>query len=59
MNINVGDKLVLKKLHPCGTNLWEVLRVGQDLKIKCLGCGHQLMIARSKLEKGIKSIEKI
>ena len=59
MNINVGDKLVLKKLHPCGTNLWEVLRVGQDLKIKCLGCGQQLMIARSKLEKGIKSIEKI
>ena len=59
MNINVGDKLVLKKLHPCGTNLWEVLRVGQDLKIKCLGCGHQLMIARSKLEIGIKSIEKI
>ena len=59
MNINVGDKLVLKKLHPCGTNLWEVLRVGQDLKIKCLGCGHQLMIARSKLEKGIQSIEKI
>lgn len=59
MNINIGDKLVLKKLHPCGTNLWEVLRVGQDLKIKCLGCGHQLMIARSKLEKGIKSIEKI
>ena len=58
MNINVGDKLVLKKLHPCGTNLWEVLRVGQDLKIMCLGCGHQLMIARSKLEKGIKSIEK-
>ena len=59
MNINIGDKLVLKKLHPCGTNLWEVLRVGQDLKIKCLVCGHQLMKARSKLEKGIKSIEKI
>lgn len=58
MNINVGDKLILKKTHPCGANKWEVLRIGQDFRIKCLGCGHQLMIARVKLEKGIKNIEK-
>ena len=58
MEINVGDKLILKKTHTCGFNNWEVLRIGQDFRIKCLGCGHQLMIPRVKLEKGIKSIEK-
>ena len=58
MEINVGDKLILKKTNPCGFNNWEVLRIGQDFRIKCLGCGHQLMIPRVKLEKGIKSIEK-
>ena len=58
MEINVVDKLILKKTHLCGFNNWEVLRIGQDFRIKCLGCGHQLMIPRVKLEKGIKSIEK-
>lgn len=56
MDINVGDKLKLKKKHPCGSNEWEVLRVGADFRVKCLGCGHQVMIARRLLEKNIREI---
>lgn len=58
MDIQVKDVLVMKKNHPCGNKRWEVLRIGADFKIKCLGCGHQVMIPRTKLEKNIKEVEK-
>ena len=54
MDIQVGDKLTMKKAHPCGSTQWEILRVGMDIKLKCLGCGHELMLPRSKAEKSIK-----
>lgn len=57
MEINVGDILRLKKPHPCGSHEWVVLRVGADFRIKCVGCGHQVMIARRLLEKNIKEIK--
>ena len=56
MEIQVGDILKLKKQHPCGSKEWEVLCVGADFRLKCLGCGHQIMIARRLLEKNIKEI---
>ena len=56
MDIQVNDILVMKKPHPCGSREWEVLRVGADFRLKCLGCGHQIMIARKLLEKNIKEI---
>ncbi|MGN0524302.1 MAG: DUF951 domain-containing protein [Eubacterium sp.] len=56
MNVNVGDILTMKKPHPCGSKQFEVLRIGADFKIKCLGCGHEVMVARSKIEKNIKHI---
>ena len=58
MDIKIGDKLKLKKSHPCGGFEWHVLRTGADIKIKCLTCGHEVMLARSNLEKRIKSIER-
>lgn len=58
MDLQVGDVLTLKKGHPCGSNQWEVLRIGADFRIKCLGCGHQIMIPRKKLEKNIKEVAK-
>ncbi len=58
MDLQVGDILTLKKGHPCGSNQWEVLRIGADFRIKCLGCGHQIMIPRKKLEKNIKEVAK-
>ncbi len=56
MNINVGNIIKLKKQHPCGSHEWEVLRVGADFRLKCVGCGHQIMIARKVVEKNIKEI---
>ncbi|MFR5875627.1 MAG: DUF951 domain-containing protein [Eubacterium sp.] len=57
MNVNVGDILVMKKPHPCGNKEFEVLRIGADFKIRCTQCGREVMIARSKAEKNIKSIK--
>lgn len=56
MNIQVGDKVRLKKQHPCGATEWEVLRIGIDFRIKCCGCGHMLMLPRKSLEKSVKEI---
>lgn len=58
MDIQVKDIVTLKKAHPCGSHDWEVLRIGADFRLKCLGCSHQLMIPRSKLEKNVKEIKK-
>lgn len=56
MDIQVGDKLILKKAHPCGSKEWEVLRIGADFRLKCSGCGHQIMTPRRQIEKNIKEI---
>lgn len=56
MNVNIGDVLTMKKPHPCGSREFEVLRIGADFRIKCKGCGHEVMVARSKIEKNIKKI---
>ena len=56
MDVRVGDLLELKKAHPCGSRQCQVLRVGMDFKLRCAGCGHELMIPRSKAEKNIKKI---
>ena len=56
MDLRLHDVLELKKEHPCGSKRWQVLRVGMDIKLRCLGCGHEVMGARSKLERNIKEI---
>ncbi|MDQ2085178.1 DUF951 domain-containing protein [Herbivorax sp. ANBcel31] len=53
---NIGDIVELKKQHPCGSKQWEITRVGIDIKIKCMGCGHQVMLPRIKFEKSVKKI---
>lgn len=58
MDIQIGDVLELKKTHPCGSREWRVLRVGMDFKLKCLGCGHEVMTPRSKAEKSIKKVKR-
>ena len=58
MDIQVGDKLVLKKAHPCGSHEWEVLRIGADFRLKCAGCGHQIMVARKLVEKNTRGLRK-
>ncbi len=56
MNIQVGDKVILKKPHPCGEVCFTVLRVGMDFKLRCQGCGHEIMAPRAKIEKRIKTV---
>lgn len=58
MDVRLGDVLQMKKQHPCGSDRWEVLRIGADFKLRCLGCGHEIMGARSKFEKQIKKIHR-
>ena len=57
MEINMGEIIKLKKQHPCGSKEWEVLRVGMDFRLKCMGCEHQIMIARKQVEKNIRGIQ--
>ncbi|NLP18365.1 MAG: DUF951 domain-containing protein [Firmicutes bacterium] len=52
----LGDIVRMKKPHPCGTNQWEIIRVGMDFRIKCLGCGRRVMLPRAKFEKSVKEI---
>ena len=56
MEIAVGNIVKLKKKHPCGSQEWEVLRVGADFRLKCLGCGHQIMVSRKLVEKNVRQI---
>ena len=54
----VGDIVTLKKVHPCGSRDWEILRVGADFRLKCTGCGHQIMVPRKMVEKNTKNLDK-
>ncbi len=56
MDVRVGDKLQMKKSHPCGCNIFDVLRIGADFRIKCSQCGREVMLERVKVEKNIKKI---
>lgn len=58
MQYEVGDIVKLKKKHPCGSFEWEILRVGADFRLKCEGCGRQVMMDRKLVEKSTKEIRK-
>ncbi len=59
MDLYVGEIIRLKKPHPCGSSEWEILRTGMDFRLKCVGCGHQIMIPRKLVEKNIKQTKKL
>ncbi len=56
MDVRLQDILVMKKPHPCGSDRWLVLRTGMDFRLRCCGCGHEVLLPRSKAEKSIKKI---
>ena len=56
MDIQLNDVLVMKKAHPCGEKRWLVLRTGADFRLRCMGCGHEVMQPRFKAEKNIRQI---
>ncbi|SEA47047.1 hypothetical protein SAMN05216349_11378 [Oribacterium sp. KHPX15] len=57
-NLEKGDIITVKKQHPCGSSEWEIMRTGADVRIKCIGCGHILMLPRSKVNSMIKKLIK-
>jgi len=57
MSYSIGDIVQMKKNHPCGGKDWEVLRIGMDFRIKCLTCGHLVMLPRPKFEKSVKVLK--
>ncbi len=56
MEYHVGDIVKLKKPHPCGSSEWEILRIGMDFRLKCLGCSHQIMVPRKLVEKNTRGL---
>ena len=58
MDVRVDDTLVMKKPHPCGSKDMIVLRSGMDFRLRCAGCGHEMMVARSKIERHIREIRR-
>lgn len=56
MQLEIGDRVELKKTHPCGSKVFEITRVGMDFRIRCTGCNHEAWIPRVKLEKAIKKV---
>jgi hypothetical protein len=58
LQYSLGDVVKMRKSHPCGSDQWEITRVGMDFRIKCLGCGRQVLLPRPKFEKSVKSIVK-
>lgn len=58
MNYNLNDIVIMKKEHPCGTNKWQIIRIGLDIKIKCLQCNRIIMMPRIEFNKKVKKVIK-
>ncbi|MBO6269990.1 MAG: DUF951 domain-containing protein [Clostridium sp.] len=58
MDLQLGDIIKMKKAHPCGSQEWKVLRVGADFRLQCMGCGHQVMMARRLVEKNVRGVRR-
>lgn len=56
MDYRVGDIVKMKKPHPCGCDQFTLLRVGMDFKLRCCGCGREVMVPRQKAEKSIRAL---
>ena len=56
LNLDIGDRLILRKVHACGGKEWEAWRLGMDIGLECLKCGRKLRMVRSKLEKNVKEV---
>lgn len=56
LDYKLGSIVIMKKQHPCGTNKWEITRVGADIKIKCLECNRSIMLPRIEFNKKLKKV---
>lgn len=53
---DLNDVVEMKKAHPCGENKWRIIRMGMDIRIKCMGCAHSVMLPRREFQRKIKKI---
>lgn len=53
---NLNDVVEMKKPHPCGTNRWKIIRLGMDIRIKCVGCEHSVLIPRKEFSRKMKKV---
>lgn len=58
LKFNIGDIVKMRKAHPCGSDLWQVTRTGMDFGMRCRGCGHFVMVPRTKFERMVKAVER-
>ncbi len=56
LDVQVGDVVEMRKIHPCGSARWRVYRVGADIGIRCIGCDRRVMLPRRKFERAVKRI---
>jgi len=56
MKYNLGSIVIMKKAHPCGENLWKVIRLGVDIKLECVKCGRTIMMDRIEFERKLKKV---
>lgn len=56
LDVRVGDAVQLRKKHPCGSDRWQVYRVGADIGLRCLGCNRRVMLTRARLARQVKAI---
>ncbi|GEK59636.1 DUF951 domain-containing protein [Marinococcus halophilus] len=52
----INNIVEMKKQHPCGENRWKIIRMGADIRIKCEGCGHSVMLPRKEFNKKVKKV---
>ncbi len=53
---DLHDVVEMKKPHPCGENRWKIIRMGMDIRMKCLGCGHSVLLPRKEFTKKLKRV---
>ena len=58
MNYELNDTVIMKKGYPCGTHEWQIIRIGADIKIKCIKCGRTVMMPRIEFNKKVKKVIK-
>jgi hypothetical protein len=56
LEVHVGDRVRMRKPHPCGSYEWEVTRIGADIGLRCLTCSRRVMLPRAKFEKRVKAV---
>ena len=56
IEVAVGDTVRLRKVHPCGSSIWVVTRIGADIGLKCQGCAHRVMLTRREFNKSVKTV---